>query len=292
MRQKLNYFFISLRPFQWYKNLLVFFPLIFSGNLFDLKSLFLSLIVFLCFSLSAGWVYVFNDICDISKDRAHPIKKNRPIAAQKITPRFSLTAATIILFVGFGLSGLVSYGLTIVLLLYILLNVFYSLIFKHVFIIDISLIAFGFLLRLFAGVITIDSNTSYWLLLCIFSLAIFLVAGKRSNELTFLNSNGMKHQINFWKYNLKNLDILIIVSFALTIISYILFSMDSSIMSNYGIENLVISLPFVIYGMLRYLHLIRTREHIHFSKINIFKDRPIIFNNLLFVSIILWNVYL
>ncbi len=172
------------RPIHWVKNLSIFAALIFSGNLYN-HQLFIKVFwTFIVFGLAASATYIFNDIFDASKDRLHPIKKNRPIASGKLPIPIAIIECIVLGVFALQLAGIISGQLFILTLIYLIMQVAYSTVLKHIAIIDIIIIAAGFVIRIYAGAFAIDAHLSVWFLLCVISVALFLASGKRRAELT------------------------------------------------------------------------------------------------------------
>ena len=256
----IKYLIISLRPHQWTKNLLVFAALIFSANLFEFDYIKDSILIFIYFCLAAGSIYVINDIVDRNEDIIHPEKKKRPIACGNISIVFSVIASITLLIV--AVIGALCINITTgaVLGTYVILTLFYTIKLKHIVIIDILLVAIGFVLRAVAGAVAIDVYISSWLLVCTFFLALFLVIGKRRQELILLNENAADHRKILAEYNIRVLDQMIAVVAAITIVSYALYTLDSKTIEKFSTENLVFTIPLVILGLFRYFYLVYKKD--------------------------------
>ena len=174
-----------IRPHHWIKNLLLFAALFFSKSFFDTSKIILALEAFTLFSLLASSIYVINDIFDVERDRQHPTKKNRPIASGEISIKRAIIIALTLFFIAMTGALLISLNFAYVLLAYFIINIFYSAKLKHVVIIDAFVVAFGFVLRVVAGALAIDVRVSHWILICTFTLALFLAFGKRRGQKSF-----------------------------------------------------------------------------------------------------------
>ena len=197
-----------LRPTQWIKNGFVYMPLVFSGNLFvpqDFSSVTAMCLAF-CLTSSAG--YILNDYMDMEQDRAHPLKKNRPLASGQVSPVSALVLVSVLLVGALLIAGLVKAPLQAYAYLagYVVLQIVYSLALKHLVILDVLSISTGFLLRVLAGAAAMGSPVSSWLLLCTFSVAIFLALGKRRHEVVMLNEDATCHRPVLENYNVALLD--------------------------------------------------------------------------------------
>lgn len=257
----------SLRIYQWAKNLLLFAPLVFSEHLFHISYLLRSILAFFLFCLLSGSVYLLNDIIDMEKDRLHPVKSKRPVASGQVPVSIAFLAFSLIafpvllagfLYPFFTLQGNLLFGFT--LTGYFLLNTAYSFILKHIVIIDVMTISFGFILRITAGGIILNVEISNWILICTFFLAIFLGFGKRRHELTL--TEGERHRPILKEYSAYFLDQMMSVVTTSTVVAYLLYTLDPRVMARLDLDEpyLLLTLPFVLYGIFRYLYLVHQRE--------------------------------
>ena len=267
-----------LRPKQWTKNLILFAGLVFSHNLFDLSLFWVSSLAFISFCLLSGAVYVINDLVDIQEDLNHPKKKNRPLPSGRLT----IKQAVFIFAASMGLSLITAWALGIyfllIAMLYFALVVSYSFWLKHIVIFDIFAISLGFLLRVIAGAVVIDVRISPWLLICTLLLSLFLALTKRRYEFVSLENDGVDHRRVLEQYSVAFLDQLISIVTATTIMAYSLYSFTAS-----DTEQLMITIPFVIFGLFRYLFLVYKKDMGGSPEEVLFKDKPFIFNLLLWV---------
>jgi 4-hydroxybenzoate polyprenyltransferase len=257
----------------WIKNFFVFLPLIFSDMLFNKETILASVIVFILFSFCASVIYVVNDICDIAKDQRHPVKRNRALASGKISQQQAFTIAGVLLVAAIVISFYVSPMARLVVLAYFLMNIAYSTILKHEVLIDVFIIAIGFVMRVVAGAlgVAVAWSSLTWLLLVTFFIALFLALGKRRHELLYTdNSAGEDHRPVLEKYNEKLLDYLIVMSATLTIISYSMYVMY--------LQQFIFTFPFVIYGMFRYMHVVYTEDSGGDPTETVSKDKILIAN--------------
>lgn len=253
---QLYYIFFSLRPKQWVKNFFIFLPLLFSKKIFNYDDCVMAVMAFVVFSLFSGAVYLFNDILDYKKDRLHPYKCRRPIASGKLQLNFAWFASLAILVMATFISSFISVHLTNIALFYFSLNIAYSLKLKKVVIIDVLCIAAGFVLRVIAGSVVISVKASHWLLMCAFLISIFIGFCKRRAELTSLNENANGHREVLEHYNVAFLDQMIVISTSATLMSYALYTMSSETIDKFGTQNLIYTVPFVLYGIFRYLYVV------------------------------------
>ncbi|MBI2466504.1 MAG: decaprenyl-phosphate phosphoribosyltransferase [Candidatus Rokubacteria bacterium] len=250
----------SLRSRQWTKNLLVFAGLIFSQNLHRPALVGRVALTFVIFCALSSSMYLVNDVLDVERDRAHPQKRDRPIASGRLRPGLALGTAGGLLALGvvgaFALSG----RLGVVALAYAGLLTAYSAGLKHVVILDALIIAAGFVLRALAGVVVIDAEFSHWLLLCTILLALFLTFGKRRHELLVLEAGAADHRPILSEYSPQLLDQMIAVVTATTLMAYALYTVSPETAARLGTPWLPLTFPFVLYGTFRYLYLMYRRD--------------------------------
>ncbi|MBE0428249.1 MAG: decaprenyl-phosphate phosphoribosyltransferase [Thermoleophilia bacterium] len=269
---------VSLRPKQWIKNLVVFAGLIFSQNVFnwDLQLTVWAAFAGFCAVVSAG--YLINDVLDRERDRFHPVKKDRPIASGRVD------AATAVAISGLLIAAALGFGLAIEPLMslffafYIVLQLLYTFVLKHLMILDVLGIAAGFVLRAVAGGAVIHAYISPWLVLCTLLLALFLALAKRRAELTLLEGESANHRSILEHYSLALLDQMIGVAAAASLVSYSLYSftaLDS--------EWMMLTIPFVLYGLFRYLYLLHRRQRGGSPEQVLLTDVPLLIN------VVLWT---
>ena len=252
----MKYLFFSLRPKQWIKNLFIFLPLIFGKKLFDFSVDLKAITAFCLFSLASSIVYLINDIIDFEEDKLHPMKRLRPIASGKTSIKLAKFAALILGIPCILLSFIVNVYFGWIVIAYILFNLVYSKILKRVVIIDILCIGGFFLLRIIAGSIVAGVQLSHWILFMTILLALFLGLNKRRQELRILGSRSTSHRSVLSKYRLYFIDQIIAVITSSIAVVYILYTVDARTTKEFGTENLMYSIPFVYYGIFRYLYLI------------------------------------
>lgn len=243
-----------LRPLDWSKNSFVFAGLVFAHRWNDTSTVIQVALGFAGFSLVASAVYAFNDIFDRQRDAQHPVKKNRPLAAGVITPTAAATIGGLCLATGIVLGVVASPTVAVLLGLYALINVAYTLRIKHIVILDVFVIATGFVLRILVGTIGVDIPPSSWILLCGFTLALFLGFSKRRVELALDTDVVTEHRAVLGAYSASTLDHMIGITAACAILSYSLYTIDDATRTTHGTESLIATVPFVIYGILRYLY--------------------------------------
>ena len=275
----------EMRPWQWTKNMLVYAALLFSGTLFAEDKFILTTAAFMAFCLASSGVYFVNDIADVEKDRLNPKKCKRPIAAGKINIPVAYFLA-VILFAG---GCLISYALNencfFLLAAYILINIGYTFRLKHVVIIDVMIIAAGFVLRAIMGAVVIGLNMTIWFLLCVMFLSLFLALGKRRHELAAVEDSSLvegRKVLQF--YSLELIDQLMTIVTAALLICYALFTVDSNTQNN---ESMVITIPLALYGMFYYLYVVRVKNGGGAPDEALYKEKPILMIVLLyFISIV------
>ena len=242
---------------QWIKNFFVFVPLVFSLHLFNKEYYLTSLTGFIAFCLASSVVYIINDITDVEADRAHPEKKNRPIASGKISPFQALIIALIFGIADIFLCYNTNTMFAVLVLLFFLINLLYSLRLKHIVLLDIFSIAAGFLIRVLAGAAIIKVPVSSWLVLTTMFISLFLAVMKRHSELEIINntSNPETRKVLAF-YSLNFADQIATVAAAGVIICYALYTVSERTISVFKTENLIYTTPFVVFGIFRYMFLV------------------------------------
>jgi 4-hydroxybenzoate polyprenyltransferase len=252
--------FVSLRPHQWTKNLLVFAALVFSKHLFEADPLARATLAFAVFCGLSGAVYLINDVADLERDRLHPRKKLRPVATGHLAPRSALLLASGLGASCLALSFLLGVPFLLCSLAYLILNLLYSFRLKNAVILDVIGISLGFVLRAVAGGIAISVTISDWLLVCTFLLALFLALSKRRHELVSLEGNAANHRAILAEYSPYLLDQMISVVTASCLVAYCFYTMAPDTVQRYRTDRLSWTIPFVLYGIFRYLYLVHQKE--------------------------------
>lgn len=250
----------SLRPHQWIKSVFVLAPLVFSEHLLDGRYLLRSGVAFVLFCFMSSAVYLLNDVRDVESDRRHPEKRNRPVASGRLGLTAATTASVVIALLALPPAFLLSIPFGCILLAYGLMNVAYSLYLKHIVILDVMIIASGYLFRAIAGALVIGVEISSWLILCTVLLALFMGFVKRRQELILLEAGAAGHRRILDEYTPKFLDQMIAVVTAGALVSYALYTMSPDVVRKLGTPHLNLTIPFVIYGLLRYLYLVYARN--------------------------------
>ena len=250
----------SLRPEHWTKNLLVFAGLLFGGRLLDPAAALTAVWAFALFCALSGAVYLFNDVRDRDGDRRHPIKRMRPIAAGELQVSTAVFAAAALTAGGVAGAFLVSPALAGVAAAYSALLLLYSFALKHLVIIDVMTIAAGFVLRAVAGAVAVNVPFSSWLLACTTLLALFLALSKRRHELVLLGEAAVGHRPILDEYSPYLLDQMISVVTASTVIAYTVYATSPDTAARLGTSRLGVTVPFVLYGVFRYLYLVHQKR--------------------------------
>jgi 4-hydroxybenzoate polyprenyltransferase len=243
-----------LRPRQWPKNLLVFAAVVFAEQLRDPMSASLAGLAFVAFCLASSSVYVINDLMDAEVDRQHPVKRLRPIAAGEIGKGTAICLAAALTLGAFGLAAMISRPFAITIAVYIALVHFYSTVGKHIVILDVMLIAAGFVLRAVGGALAIQVPSSHWFVLCTFFAALFLALSKRQAEMISQTGGSSGHRAVIGEYNEAALNTYTTTAIAATAITYSLYAIDSAAL----FPLLPLTVPFVLFALFRYHHLVET----------------------------------
>jgi 4-hydroxybenzoate polyprenyltransferase len=275
---------VSLRPHQWTKNLVVLAALAFSKHLFEQDAALRAGLALLIFCGLSSAAYLVNDLVDLDADRQHPTKSTRPLASGALpVPVARLAAALLALLALLGAAPLGA-GFAIAALSYLALNFVYSFGLKHVVILDVLAISLGFVLRAVAGALAIQVVFSNWLLVCTILLALFLALAKRRHELVSLNDAAVSHRRILAEYSPYLLDQMIAVVTASCLTAYAFYTLAPETVEKYRTERLALTIPFVIYGIFRYLYLVHRREQGGSPSEVLLTDRPLL------VAVALWAV--
>jgi 4-hydroxybenzoate polyprenyltransferase len=272
----LKYLIISVRPKQWYKNILLFVGIVFSGNILNASMWSTVILAFIYFCMLAGAEYLLNDIIDRERDKKHPTKSQRPIASGQLSVKYALLFALLLILLSL-LAAYYTVGFHFFNILgsYLILVIVYSLIVKHLIIADVLVVAAGFVLRAAGGAIAIGVPASPWLIICTFLLAMFLALEKRWSELVALTDQAEVHRPNLAEYSPKLLEQLVGITTASLIVSYLLYTFTA------GNDIMLLTAPFAIYGLFRYLYLVHTRSFGSETEM-IFKDKGMV------ICLVLW----
>ena len=250
-----------LRPVQWLKNVFIFAPLIFSKHLFDQVYLFSAGEAFVAFALLSSTVYIFNDIADRESDRLHPTKRNRPIASRKISIAQAISIAVVLLVIIALLVVRLNEKFLFIASVYFVLNIGYSFFLKQVILVDVFIVAAGFMLRVLAGAFAINVQVSEWLVLCTLFVALFLSISKRRAELMLVkNTPNFEGRTVLREYDVEFLDQMMTVAASGVAISYALYTVAERTINVFGTSSLIFTTVFVLFGIFRYLYLVRVRK--------------------------------
>jgi len=272
----------SLRPQQWTKNLFVFAGLLFSGHLLDRAAWPPALAAFAIFCGLSGAVYLVNDVLDRAADAHHPIKRHRPIASGALSTGVALGTALVLAAACVAGATAVNGQLTMAAVGYVVLLVAYSAALKHYVIIDVLTLSAGFVLRAVAGAVAIGVPISNWLLACTTLLALFIGLSKRRHELTLLSDGATGHRPILQEYSPYLLDQMISVVTAATLVAYSVYTISSETAGRLGSDRLGLTIPFVLYGIFRYLYLVHQRNEGGSPSELLLTDRPLL------VCVALW----
>jgi len=291
----IRYVFESMRVYQWTKNLILFAGVIFTLKFLDPPYVRDAVLGFLLFSLAVSGMYILNDILDVERDRHHAVKRDRPIAAGKLPVGAAAVWSAIFLAIGAGGAFLLGtrFGWTVAA--YVALTLLYSIALKKVVLLDVGMIALGFVLRATAGVELIRDRAvrigeevvlSPWLLVCAFFLAPFLAIGKRRHELALLEGDAARHRAALGAYTPRLLDQLVAVVTSATVLAYSVYTISPETLEKFGGRPLYLTIPFVLYGIFRYLYLMYAEEKGGNPSEHFYRDRPTL------VNVILWGLAL
>ncbi len=286
----------SLRPKQWTKNLLVFVGVLFSQHFNDASLMLRAAGGFLAFSLLSGSVYLLNDLLDVEADRQHPRKRLRPIASGALPVAVAWGMLPVLLTLVAALSWWMGPGFIAVAAVYLVNNFIYSHWLKHHVVIDVMMIAFGFVLRAIAGVALLwpvlpETKISPWLLVCTFFGALFLGVSKRRREMVNAGGQAVAQRAVLEHYTPELLDIMLSVSAGTTLVAYALYTLWPDTVAKFGTSALMYTIPFVAYGVFRYLHLVNVSETSEDPSQVLLTDRPILITVILFLVTAVWVLY-
>ncbi|MEI8134275.1 MAG: decaprenyl-phosphate phosphoribosyltransferase [bacterium] len=295
---KIPHFILLLRPKQWIKNLFVFAALVFSHHLLEWDFTKLALLGFILFSATASTIYIINDIVDRDRDKLHPKKKHRPIPSGNISIGSAITTAILILGIAIPASFNLPYRFGFCLAIYFIMNLTYSIFLKEVVLIDVFVIAIGFMLRVVGGAFVIDVPISSWLILTTMFLSLFLAVAKRRGELVMLerqSENGNNPSAPTRKvlehYSVEFTEQLCTICAAGFVISYALYTVSDRTVKIFGTENLIFTTPFVLYGIFRYLYLLHKKNLGESPTEVVLTDIPMILNFVAYAIAMFFIIY-
>jgi 4-hydroxybenzoate polyprenyltransferase len=282
----------TLRPQQWVKNGFIFAALIFSQSLTRWDRCRQVLFAALVFCAVSSATYVLNDILDAPEDRHHPLKKLRPIASGRVSATAAGIVGAILGVVGLIAAWRLNTNFFETVVAYLAINVLYSTFLKRIALVDVFVVASGFLLRVIAGGLVIRVPISPWLIVCTTLLALFIALSKRRHELVLLGSRAADHRAILADYSPYFLDQLIAIVTASTVVSYALYTLSPDVQSKFPGKRLEMTIPFVLFGIFRYLHLIHHREHGGNPTRSLFTDPVLLSVVLLWAASVILIIYL
>jgi 4-hydroxybenzoate polyprenyltransferase len=282
----------TMRPKQWTKNVFVWAALVFDRKLFQREPFVATLVTFILFCLISSAVYIINDLADIEKDRQHPVKRNRPLASGALNPRLALAAAIVLIVATIPPALWLGRGLPYILYGYLGLMIAYSFWLKSIVIVDVLTIATGFVLRVAAGVVVVEAERfSPWIYVCTVLLALFLAIGKRRQEIMLLDTASTNTRAILEEYNLRFLDEMLALVSSTTVMAYSLYTFSApNLPPNHG---MMLTIPFVLYGLFRYLYLIHVKGETDPPDVVVLKDRGlqidvVLFGLFVFLAFYVW----
>lgn len=284
---RIRNYLLLIRPLQWNKNLIILAGIIFSRNIFRADLLLRCIEALAIFCLLSGAVYAINDIVDVERDRKCPTKLNRPLASGAISIGEAIVIALISGSLGIALASRLGKGFFGISATYLALGIAYSFALKHVVVLDVMVIAIGFVLRAMAGVealVGVEPSVvmSPWLLVCTLFLALFLGFNKRRQEITQLADNAVLHRITLDQYSVEFLDAMIAVVSAATVIAYAIYTIWPATVQKFNTDKMIYTLPFVIFGLFRYMYLVLIVNKGGNPSEVLLKDMPLV------IDILLW----
>ena len=284
--------FTLLRPKQYIKNIFIFLPLFFTGQVTNIELFVKASLAFVAFSLSASAVYIFNDYEDIKDDRKHPKKKYRPLAAGIISKNTALLLMIILFIIGFTLMAVISLKALVILSIYVILNILYSLKLKRIAVLDVTIIAIGFVSRLFVGSFAYEIQLTIWIVIMTFLLALFLALAKRRDDILIFLKSGNKMRKSIDGYNLQLVDGSMMIMSSVVIVAYLLYTTSQQIIEKFQSENLYLTTLFVIFGLMRYLQITLVEKNSGSPTEIFLKDVIMQINLVLWISSFVWIIYI
>ena len=290
MTKQLATYWRLLRPNQWIKNLFVFSGVLFGNGWRELSWVYGACITVAAFCFISSGMYIFNDIVDRESDKAHPVKRYRPIAHGDISPKAASFTSLVLLAGGFSLGVLVSREVVLILGLYVALNTAYSLLLKQKVIVDVFCISLGFMLRILAGTFGLGIAPSHWLLICGMMVTLFLGFAKRRTEYLVVADNPNEYREVLAKYSREFLDQAIGITATATILTYSLYTMSDYVQEVHHVDNLIGTVPLVAYGVFRYVFLVQLHKVGAHPSRELLQDRHIIVACSTWLLLTLWLI--
>ena len=286
MESDMKSFLKMIRPHQYIKNLLVFFPLFFAKKITDVTLLQSAAMAFIAFCFAASTIYIFNDIRDVEKDKVHPKKKHRPIASGKISIKTAVITDIVFLVIALAFAFFTGLRMGCIIVIYLLINLFYSLGMKNIAILDIFAVSTGFLLRLLSGTeygAVAGIIPSHWIIIMTFLLSLFLAIAKRRDDLVLAES-GLDVRKSITGYSLEFINGVMSIMSAVIIVSYLLYTLDPAVQAHYGSKNVYATTFFVLLGLFRYMQITFVEKKSGSPTEIVYKDR------FLQITLIAWAV--
>jgi len=280
-----------MRPHQYIKNCFIFLPLFFAAQITNTVLLLNAIVAFLAFSLTASAIYVLNDYHDVEDDRQHQKKKNRPLATGVITKAQALIIMVLLFAAGTALMASISYTAMAILLAYVTMNIAYSFHFKHVAILDVTIIAIGFVLRIFVGSAVTDIPLSMWIVIMTFLLALFMALAKRRDDVLIYLDTGKKVRQATDGYNLQFLDTAMAIMASVVIVAYTIYTTSTEVIARVQSEYLYLTALFVIVGVMRYLQIAFVEKDSGSPTRIILKDRFMQITLIGWIATFAWVLY-
>ncbi len=288
----MKHYVALLRPKQWLKNFFVFAPLIFARELFHVDPLIETIKAFVAFCLTASAVYIINDMTDVEADRAHPEKRNRPLAAGTVSRSGAMVFLAALVVVVAGITLTLDWHFTAILVTYFLLNLAYSFKLKEVVLLDVFIVAAGFMLRVLGGAYAIGVKVSSWIVLCSLFISLFLGFAKRRAELVTAETEGSRSRRKvLLLYRVAFIDQLLTIASAGAVISYALYTVAPRTIEMFGTDRLIYTTVFVLYGVFRYLYLIHTTPTIENPTNAVTSDPTILITGTLWIITCIGVIY-
>lgn len=280
-----------MRPPQWIKNGALLVALVFSRNVLVPTKLMTALAAVGIFCLLSAGTYLLNDLVDVAGDRRHPLKSKRPIAAGTLSPACARGAFLVLIATAVGLAFLVNRDFGLAALAYLGLQFAYSFRLKHVVILDTFCIATSFFIRVMAGALAIGVAVSSWLLVCTFFVSLFIALGKRRHEILLLEDRAGAHRAVLDRYDVLLLDQMISVVTSATLVAYTVYTLSSVTVARIGSDQLKYTIPFVLYGIYRYLYLVYRRHEGGAPELMLWTDLPMLVNLVGYTAVLGWVLY-
>jgi len=281
----------SMRMHQWVKNSLLFAGVVFSGQLTDLASLLTACAGCAVFCLASSGIYLLNDIADRDADRQHPLKRHRPLASGRLSPGLAATVCLLLLAIGVSGGFAIGYAFGCLVCVYICQNLAYSMSLKRVAILDVMMVAGGFVIRAVAGAVAISSTASPWLVICSLMLALFVACGKRRHELNLLKSHAADHRENLTEYTPELLDLMMAITGCAGLMTYVLYALSPWAYARNGSFALALTVPTVLYGVFRFLYLVHRKEAGGEPSRLFVMDKGLLFNGVVWLAVTCFAVH-